>query len=160
MKHAVLYAVIAMIAGSGCATFCPEQVQQPAADAKSPSAPAGALAEADRLLAEGKFADAESAYRRTQQEYSGTDWAPRANYAIATLLVSPDNPQRDYVRALSAFEDFITLYPQHERAAEARSWRQAIKQVLETKKDNDRLNKNIEMLKQLDLRQEQKRSGK
>jgi outer membrane protein assembly factor BamD (BamD/ComL family) len=129
-------------------------------EASSPLVPGGAIADADKLLEEGKYADAEAAYRKVQQEYPGTAWAPRAKYAIATLKVSPDNPQRDYVGALAEFEAFINLYPQHERAAEARSWRQTIKQILETKKENDRLNKSIEMLKQLDMKQEQKRSGK
>jgi tetratricopeptide (TPR) repeat protein len=163
MKGVVVLAVVVMTVGGGCTTFSPEQGGQPAAtasDARLPSAPGGALVDADRLVAEGKYADAEVAYRRALQEHPGSDWAPRAKYAVATLLVSPDNPQRDYVRALAVFEEFITLYPQHERAAEARSWRQAIKQILEIKKENDRLNKNIEMLKQLDMKQEQKRSGK
>jgi outer membrane protein assembly factor BamD (BamD/ComL family) len=131
-----------------------------AAEASAPSTPGGALAEADKLLREGKYADAEKAYRRVPQEHPGTAWVPLAQYALATLLVSPDNPQSDYASGLAEFENFISLYPQHERAAEARSWRQAIKQILDTKKENVRLKSTIEKLQKLDLKQEEKRSSK
>lgn len=70
------------------------------------------------------------------------------------------NPRKDYAQVLIHFEKFLSLYPKHERAADARNWRQAIKVILDAKKENERLLKNIDKLKQLDMRHEQKRLGR
>jgi TolA-binding protein len=94
------------------------------------------------------------------QQHPNTEWAPEAKFGIALVCVSADNPQRDYAAAIKEFDEFLSLYPSDKRASEAKNWRQILKVLLETKKDNDRLNKNIEKLKQLDVRQEEKRLGR
>ena len=118
------------------------------------------LLAAQKLVQGAKFADAVSAYRLILKEHPGTEWAPEAKYGIALVYASADNPQRDYAAAVSEFDDFLSLYPTDKRAAEAKSWRKALKLLLDTKKDNDLLHKNIEKLKQLDVRQEEKRLGR
>jgi len=94
------------------------------------------------------------------EEHPNSDGAAKALYGIATIYVSGDNPHKDYAQALVHFEEFLSQYPQHERAADAKNWRQAIKVIIETKKENEHLLKNIEKLKQLDMRQEKKRLGR
>ena len=118
------------------------------------------LKEAGKLAQEAKYAEAVAVYRLILQEHPDTAWAPEAKYGIALAYVSADNPQRDYAIAVAEFDEFLILYPADQRAAEAKSWRQALKALLDTKKDNDRLNKNIEKLKELDVRQEEKRLGR
>jgi outer membrane protein assembly factor BamD (BamD/ComL family) len=154
MKHVVLALIITMVVGNGCATICPEPAM------KSGSVSQSALLEADRLLDDGKYADAVAAYRKIEQAYPGSEGAALAHYTIAVALVSPDNLQRNYASALTEFENFIALYPQNERVREARSWKQAIKQFLDAKKENEQLKSTIQKLQLLDLQQEQKRSGK
>lgn len=145
----VLLPVLA--AGTGCATFSAQKGNK-AASAK--------VAEAQKLLRESRYAHAIAEFRNVVQEHPNTEWAAKAKYGIAMAYVSASNPQKDYSFAISEFDEFIAQYPQDERIPEARSWRQALKVLLDAQKDNDRLNKNIEKLKQLDVRQEEKRLGR
>jgi outer membrane protein assembly factor BamD (BamD/ComL family) len=140
-----------LAAGPGCATFSAQKGDE-AASAK--------VAEAQKLLRESKYAPAIAKFRNVVQEHPNTESAAEAKYGIAMAYVSASNPQKDYAVAIAEFDEFIAKYPQDERIPEARSWRQVLKVLLDTKKDNDRLNKNIEMLKQLDVRQEEKRLGR
>ena len=124
------------------------------------SGPAIKSAEAEKLLKAHKYPESLAAFQKIAEEYPNSDWAANSIYNIATACVSVENPHKDYTQALVHFEEFLKRYPQHERAADARNWRQAIKVILDSKKENERLLKNIEKLKQLDMRQEQKRLGR
>jgi outer membrane protein assembly factor BamD (BamD/ComL family) len=139
---------------SGCAGFLTSD--------KNDDLPVPAIksAEAKKLLDEYKYAESVAAFQKIIKEYPNSDWAANAIYSIATTFVSVQNPNKDYAQALAHFEDFLYQYPQHERATDAKNWRQAIKMIIDAKKENERLLKNIEQLKQLDMRQEQKRLGK
>jgi outer membrane protein assembly factor BamD (BamD/ComL family) len=124
-------------------------------------APASAkFVEAQELIKAHKFTEAITAYRLVIKENPDTEWSPEAKYNIALAYVSSENPQRDYALGIAELDEFLVLYPQDPRAEEAKSWRMALKAVLDTKKENDRLHKNIEKLKQLDVQQEEKRFGK
>jgi outer membrane protein assembly factor BamD (BamD/ComL family) len=150
----IIFAIVLLpmlAAGIGCATF---SVQ------KGDGAASAKVEEAQKLLRESQYAHAIAEFRKVVQEHPNTQWAAKAKYGIAMAYVSASNPQKDYSVAISEFDEFIAQYPTDERMPEARSWRQALKVLLDTKKDNDRLNKNIEKLKQLDVRQEEKRLGK
>ena len=118
------------------------------------------LNEAREVAKQGRFSDAIEAYKKVQQDNPGTEWAALAQFGIATVYVHPDNPQKDLSQALAEFDDFISHYPSNSRIDEARSWRSVLKVALESKKENDRLSKSIEQLKQLDVRQEEKRRRK
>ncbi len=152
MRYLSMLMFIAFLAG-GCAGLFPSGQDDL-------TAPGVMSAEAKKMLNEYKYPEAVAAYQKIIQAYPNSEWAANAIFNIATAFVSVQNPQKDYAQALTHFEDFLYQYPQHERAADAKNWRQAIKVVLDAKKENERLLKNIEQLKQLDMRQEQKRLGK
>jgi outer membrane protein assembly factor BamD (BamD/ComL family) len=164
------WSILALIAAAtimtinGCAGKWPDaaeqQLQQQQQEEQARHAVQTKLADAQKLAQGSKYAEAVSAYRLILQEHPGTEWAPEAKYGIALAYVSADNPQRDYSAAIVEFNEFLSLYPSDKRTAEAKSWRQTLKALLDTKKDNDRLYKNIEKLKQLDVRQEEKRLGR
>jgi outer membrane protein assembly factor BamD (BamD/ComL family) len=150
----IIFAIVLLpmlSAGTGCATFSAQKGDE-AASAK--------VAEAQNLLRKSNYAPAIAEFRKVVQEHPNTEWAAKAKYGIAMAYVSANNAQKDYAVAVAEFDEFIAQYPEDERIPEARSWRQALKMLLDSKKDNDRLNKNIEKLKQLDVRQEEKRLGK
>ena len=150
----IIFAIVLlpMLAGGvGCATFSARQGDT-SASAK--------VAEAQKLMRESNYTRAIAEFRKVVQEHPNTEWAAKAKYGIAMAYVSSSNPQKDYAVAISEFDEFIVQYPQDERVTEAQSWRHALKVLLDAKKDNDRLNKNIEKLKQLDVRQEEKRLGR
>lgn len=152
MRYVSVLALMVFFAG-GCAGFLTGGQEEL-------TVPAIKFAEAKKLLNEYKFPESITAFQKIIQEYPNSDWAANAIYSIATAFVSVQNPHKDYAQALTHFEDFLYQYPQHERATDAKNWRQAIKVVLDARKENERLLKNIEQLKQLDMRQEQKRLGK
>lgn len=117
-------------------------------------------AEATKLQKDHKYTESVAAFQKIIEEYPNSDWAANSIYSIASAYVSAENPRKDYAQALIHFERFLNLYPQHERVPDARNWRQAIKVIIDGKKENERLLKNIEKLKELDMRQEQKRLGR
>jgi outer membrane protein assembly factor BamD (BamD/ComL family) len=154
-------AAVALLAASGCAGTwrlspdSPEQKQPNASEAVQ-----NKVEEAQKLVQSSKYPEAVSAYRLVLLEHPTTEWAPEAKFGIALTYVSADNPHKDYAAAIVEFDEFLSLYPTDKRAAEAKSWTHVLKAFIETKKENDRLNKNIEKLKQLDVRQEKKRLGR
>lgn len=125
----------ATILGTGCASLTP---------------PDRELMVADGLVAQKKYTEAVSAYRTIIKNNSDPEISAEVRFRLAYILISHDNPQPDYPKALQEFEEFLRLYPAHEKAEEAKTWRQALKTI-------ERLNKNIEELKRLDIRHEEKR---
>jgi outer membrane protein assembly factor BamD (BamD/ComL family) len=167
MKPSVIIILMIMaLSGSGCSTICQrmygqEKEIQEIQEIRYEVAPASAkFVEAQELIKAHKFTEAITKYRLVIKEQPDTEWSPEAKYNIALAYVSSENPQRDYALGIAELDEFLVLYPQDPRAEEAKSWRMALKAVLDTKKENDRLHKNIEKLKQLDVQQEEKRLGK
>jgi len=154
MKHYIHVLILTAFFAGGCVALSTQVAEVPPDPAMIKSA------EAKKLLNEFKFPEAVSSFQKVVEEYPNSEWAANAIYGIATVFVSAQNPHKDYAQALTHFEDFLNQYPQHERAADAKNWRQAIKVILDAKKENERLLKNIEQLKELDMRQEQKRLGR
>ncbi len=110
------------------------------------------------LVREKKYDEAIAAYREIAAESPKSAVAGNALYEVAYLQVFYDNPKRDYGQALSGFEEFLKLFPDHARTPDARNWRYALRMILDTKKENEHLKKNIEQLKKLDIRHEERRS--
>jgi len=148
-RYYYAFVLLALFAG-GCAGMLNDAN-------KDQSAPGIKTADAKKLLHEHKFSESIAAFRKIVDDYPNSDWAAKAIYSIATTYISSENTHKDYALALLHFEEFLDQYPQHERAAEAKSWHHAIKLIIDAKKENEHLLKNIEQLKQLDMRQEQKR---
>jgi len=112
---------------------------------------------ADLLFNEKRYGEAITAYGQVLKDYPNSSCAADARFSLAYTLAFYDNPQRDYSRALHEFDEFIKAYPADERVQEAQNWCHIIKTLSDTKKDNERLNKSIEDLKRLDIKQEEKR---
>ncbi len=113
------------------------------------------LVRANKLFQEDKYDDAILAYRRALKNKPDEETAANAQYGIAYTLVYCDNPDRAYTVARVEFKKFITLYPKDPRYQEARSWYLALKAFCDTKQEKENLNKDIEQLKQLDIRREE-----
>jgi TolA-binding protein len=130
-----------------------------------PPAPKAPGPEADyqraaSLIKEKRYQEAITAYRKIAAEAPSSPAAGDALFQAACLSAWYDNPRKDYAQALQAFEEFLTRYPLHARVQDARNWRDLLKTILEIKKENERLNRSIEQLKKLDIRHEERRTGK
>ena len=101
------------------------------------------LSAAENLVRDGNYTRAAALYRTVIREHPGSRWETDARFGPASLLVSYDNPKRNYSRALRQFDLFLKLSPQDPRADEARNWRQVLK--------------TIDQLKRLDIRHEKRR---
>ena len=114
------------------------------------TAPGRELREADAFFKENKYSNAVAQYRTVIRDYPDSRWAADAQFGLAATLAHYNNPQRDYAQALREFEEFLRLYPGHAKTEEAQNWQQVLKTL-------DRLSKNIEQLKRLDVKHEEKR---
>lgn len=112
---------------------------------------------AGRLVREKRFSDAVATYAKIARESPASERGANALFACATVRTLYDNPQKDYALALQGFDEFLRLYPNHDRALDAQSWRSVLKMLLELKKENEQLAASIEQLKRLDVRQEERR---
>lgn len=115
------------------------------------------FSKADQLVREKKYNDAVAIYETIAKQDSGTKRGANALLAAAKTRALYDNPHKDYVPAIQLFEDFLRKYPDHEQAREAHQWRYFLKALMELKKENDRLNQNIEQLKKIDIKHEERR---
>ena len=111
------------------------------------------------LTKEKKFAEAAKLYDRVMIETPQSDAAGEARFQIALLHAWLDNPQKDYAQAISGLEDFIKRFPHHVRIPDAENWRGTLKAMQEIKKENDRLKKNMEQLRKLDIQHEERRKA-
>lgn len=105
---------------------------------------------ANNLFAEKRYADAMSTYRSVIRNNPDPRTDAEARFRLAYALSFYENPQPDYAKSIQEFEEFLRLYPEHEKAADAKNLRHILRTL-------ERLNKNIEELKKLDIRHEEKR---
>ncbi len=115
------------------------------------------LDKADRLAGEKRYGDALTIYTRIAKESAGSDRGATALFSAASTRTFFDNPHKDYALALQDFEEFLHRYPRNERAREARNWRSVLRVMIELKTENERLTQNIEQLKKIDIRHEERR---
>jgi tetratricopeptide (TPR) repeat protein len=103
------------------------------------------------LVENKKFTEAAVLYQQVIRDHSDSSWAADAQYGLATIYVSAENPQRDYSQALHEFDEFVQLYPDDRRFQNAQNWRHALRTLLE-------LSRSIEELKELDIKHEERRN--
>jgi outer membrane protein assembly factor BamD (BamD/ComL family) len=115
------------------------------------------LKNADRFFREKKYSEAIAAYDKIAKDSPRSELGARALYDAAFTRAFYDNPRKDYVLALQGFDEFLRVYPDNERAHDARNWRSVLKMVQELKKENEHLINSIEELKRIDIRHEEKR---
>jgi len=104
-----------------------------------------------------RYQEAAVAYNRIISDSPGSALAADALFELALVHAHRDNPERNYTRAMHAFEDFIKRYPDDRRMDEAQTWISLLKTVQDLKKQNEALNESIEQLKRVDVRHEEKR---
>lgn len=126
---------------------------------------------AESLLRERDYPEAIAVYRQIAKETDDPERAAHAQFALASALAYYDNSLKDYAAAFQEFDQFLKMYPDDEKANEARQWRSLLRMIVELEKENENLNKNleqykqniehlnksIEQLKQLDIRHEERR---
>ena len=90
-------------------------------------------------------------------DYPVSTQSAEAMFELALIPVHYDNSQKDNGLAIKRFEEFVKRFPDHKRAPEAQSWIATLKTVQDLRKETEHLSKNIEELKRLDIRHEERR---
>jgi len=108
------------------------------------------ISAADSLLRKKQYSKAAMSYREMLQQHPDSLYARDARYGLAMTLISFDNPQKDYYQALHEFEVFYKMYPNDRRLPEVENWIAALRALHD-------LSSNIEQLKRLDIRHEERR---
>ncbi len=152
MKKLLVLLLLAACVLWGCARLRGEGEQAVAVDVE--------FRDADGLFKEKHYSEAIAVYAKIARESAGSQRGANALFASASTHVFYNNPQKEYSLALQEFDEFLRAYPNDEKAEEARNWRYFIKTLLELRKENEHLNKNIEELKRIDIRHEERRQGK
>lgn len=111
-------------------------------------------------LKDKKYPNALAELKLIRSEYPGSPEAAYAHFETALIHAMPDNPELNFGEAIIEFESFRKLFPDDKRSRDAEAWISALTANMELKKENDKLNKNIEQLKRLDIRHEERRKGK
>lgn len=119
--------------------------------------PDNEFSKADRFIQEKKYPEAIGIYEKIAKDSSGSNRAADALFSSAKARASYDNSHKDYALALQDLDEFLRKYPNHEKAREAHNWRHLIKTIIDVKKENERLNQNIEQLKNIDIKHEERR---
>ncbi len=119
--------------------------------------PDNEFSKADRFIQEKKYPEAIALYEKIAKDSSGSNRAADALFSSAKARASYDNPHKDYGASLQQFDEYIRRYPNNKRAPEAQQWRYLIKTIIDVKKENERLNQNIEQLKKIDIKHEERR---
>jgi len=136
---------------------------------------------ADSYLKEKKYSEAVTAYRQIAKDTDNPERAANAQFALASTLACYDNSQKDYALSLQEFDEYLARFPDSDKAEEAQQWRSLLRMIVELKKENEnlaknieqykqnieqykqnieRLNKSIEKLKQLDIMHEERRKNR
>ncbi len=113
--------------------------------------------DAETRMKEKKYPEALAIFRKISTESPESPISADALFEAAYINVCYDNPQRDYNQAQSGFDEFLKRFPDHVKAQEARNWRVVLKTIIDIRKDNERLTKSIEQLRNLDIRHEERR---
>ncbi|HSQ78024.1 MAG TPA: hypothetical protein VLN91_03950, partial [Nitrospirota bacterium] len=107
--------------------------------------------DAETAFEEGKYREARASYRALAEDLSDPRRAEQAQFNAAYLLVYYENPDKDYSRAAREFEEFLGRYPSGTLAGEARSWRDLLRSMEQTRanellKEVDTLTRKMEAL--------------
>lgn len=115
------------------------------------------FSKADGLVKERKYPEAIGIYEKIAKDSAGSQRGANGLLSAAKARASQDNPQRDYAGALHHFDEFIRRYPDNKKGPEAQQWRHLLRVIVELKKENERLSENIEQLKKIDIKHEERR---
>ena len=117
-----------------------------AACAPAITAPETGFHSADALVRAKSYSDAAAEYNKIIKNHPEAPQAAKAKFGIAIIYTTHNNPQKDYVRALQEFDEFLKAWPNHELAHEAGNWQTVLKALLDTSM-NALLNPTRELLR-------------
>ena len=84
----------------------------------------------------------------------------RALFQMGLIWVHADNPGRSYKKALECFQGVARNYPGSELSPEAEAWADTIADLIGCRKKRRALQQQLDTLKEIDIRTEEKKREK
>lgn len=109
--------------------------------------------QAEELARAGEYRGALETYRRALDNSTRNAATERALVGLARLYVAPENPHRDYRRALETFDRLLKEYPESASVGEARAWRELLSTFLGQREEVERTRQEAERARQESQRQ-------
>jgi tetratricopeptide (TPR) repeat protein len=153
-KHVHLFAAgLLIILLAGCSVL--ENVQLRAVQSERAREGREHLALSRDLLARGNFEEALRESQKVLHLASPRTPVDEALYTTGLIWVHPDNPKRDYNKAIVAFTSLQKDYPGSRLAAEAKSWTVVLLDYGKLEQSKERLEQAKERLEQAKEKLEQ-----
>lgn len=108
------------------------------------------IASAEDYLRQKQYPKAVAVYQEVLEERPHSFYAADVRYDLVMALIATDNTQKDYALALHECEEFVKSSPNDRRTPEIRNMIGLLRMITN-------LNRNIEDLKKLDIRHEERR---
>lgn len=120
-----------------------------------------------RLFAHGDYDGALHEMQKVLLFSNGKSPADEALFTIGLIHAHPDNPKRDFGKAIASFKRVIKEYPQNSFTNQAKMWVDVIQENEKAKRacaeviqENGRLKQMIEQSKKVDIEIEEKKREK
>jgi hypothetical protein len=98
-----------------------------------------AIREADALVRDGQYGQAQQAYAAVLAPHDRPPDGDRALLGLARVALAPDNPRKDEQEGIGYLDRLIRDYPNSEWVAEARAWREALQTIARLRTDIERV---------------------
>ncbi|MCF8024473.1 MAG: hypothetical protein K9K82_03175 [Desulfobacteraceae bacterium] len=115
------------------------------------------LDQAGKLFAEGNYQGALSGYEKTAALFPETPPGDRAVFSMGIILAHPDNPRRNYQKALDCFHKVTSDFPGSPLRNKAKAWTATINELVGYKAKVNDLENQLKELKEIDISTEKKK---
>jgi tetratricopeptide (TPR) repeat protein len=147
--------LIMLLISSGCAVCLDVQTRLQGRDY---------LDQAGQILNKGDYEGALKAYQVVLETFPDSSPGDQALLHIGMIWAHPENPEKDYDKALAYFYQLLNHFPDTGLRAEAEAWKGTLKQIIShedrleglEKKVND-FKQQLDTLKEIDIRTEEKK---
>ena len=107
-----------------------------------------ALTQGQQLLASGDYDGSLKAFQNVIVIAKDQPPADAANYHIGVVYAHPQNPRRDWRKAIGSFDRVLTQYPESTLAEPAKAWIGVLNEIDATKQEIERTKLDVEKFKQ------------
>jgi tetratricopeptide (TPR) repeat protein len=88
------------------------------------------LDQAANMMSKGNYDGALKVYEEVSRKYPRDSPGDRALFDMGILWAYPDNPERNYEKAVKSFRRLLYYYPQSPLRDEARAWTEALDRLI------------------------------
>ena len=134
-KHVLFYGsclLIIMVWSSGCVNTAKKIIADTAKTFQNqPQVQSeDSLSQAESMMSKGNYEDALKVYEEISRRYPRDSPGDRALFDMGILWAYPDNPERDYEKAVKYFRRILYYYPRSPLRDEAKAWTDALDRLI------------------------------